>query len=146
MSDERRIPDDPTSRLVEAGRGVAEVPEIMGNRRAALANALVGLKAKYYGKGPTGAKTYIADRNVFVVMEGGLTANEQVLLADDKADQVRSFRLSFQETVGDTAIRAVEEILGRTVLSYHSQIVFDPTYVLEWFVLDEPVQDVSEAN
>lgn len=35
----------------------------------------------------------------------------------------------------DTTVRAVEEILGRKVLTYHSQILFSPDRAIEIFVL-----------
>jgi uncharacterized protein YbcI len=119
--------------LVEAGGG--QMPQQGGSVRTALANAMVGMKKQYYGRGPTAAKAWLLDDYVFVAMEGGLTRNEETLLADGKADLVRSYRLSFQETVGPSVIAAVEEILGRTVLTYHSQIVFDPPRTFEIFVL-----------
>jgi uncharacterized protein YbcI len=107
-----------------------------GSLRAALANAMVGLKKHYYGRGPTAAKAWILDDYVFVALEGGLTRNEETLLADGKQDEVRRFRLSFQETVGATAMNAVAELTGRNVLTYHSQIVFDPARTFEIFVLE----------
>ena len=129
-----------TDDLIEAGEGRADVAARSGSLRAALANAMVGLKAKHYGKGPDKAKAYINDNYVFVVMEGGLTPSEETLIADGKADEVRAFRLSFEETMREIATRAVAEITGRPVLAYHSQIVFDPTRTLEWFVLSEEPQ------
>ena len=48
------------------------------------------------------AKAWILDDYVFVAMEGGLTRNEETLLADGKEDLVRDYRLSFQETVAAT--------------------------------------------
>jgi uncharacterized protein YbcI len=96
---------------------------------------MVGLKKEYYGRGPTAAKAWILDDYVFVAMEGGLTRNEETLLSDGKDDVVRSYRLSFQETMGDTTTQAVAEITGREVLTYHSQIVFRPTRSFEIFVL-----------
>ena len=106
--------------------------------RAALANAMVALKKQYYGRGPTAAKAWLLDDYLFVALEGGLTRNEETLLADGKEDVVRSYRLSFQETVSEAAIGAVERLTGRRVLSYHSQIVFEPTRAFEIFVLDAP--------
>lgn len=102
----------------------------------AVANAMVGMKKQFYGRGPTAAKAWILDNYVFVVMEGGLTRNEETLLRDGKEDVVRSYRLSFQETMGPTTMGAVEELLGRRVLTYHSQVVFDPPRMFEIFVLD----------
>ena len=107
-----------------------------GSVRAALANAMVGMKKQYYGRGPTAAKAWILDDYVFVAMEGGLTRNEETLLEDGKEDVVRGYRLAFQETMGPTTMAAVEEITGRKVLTYHSQIVFGPTRAFEIFVLE----------
>jgi uncharacterized protein YbcI len=121
--------------LVEAGGG--RMPsEPGGSVRTAVANAMVGMKKQFYGRGPTAAKAWILDDYVFVVMEGGLTRNEETLLADGKQDLVRTYRLSFQETIGDTVMQAVSEIVGRRVLTYHSQIVFDPARTFEIFVLE----------
>jgi uncharacterized protein YbcI len=135
MSDEPTATESPGERLVHAGGG--EMPdEPGGSVRAALANAMVGMKKQYYGRGPTAAKAWILDDYVFVAMEGGLTRNEETLLADGKDSLVRDYRLSFQETMAPTTMAAVAEITGRKVLTYHSQIVFDPTRTFEIFVLE----------
>jgi len=107
-----------------------------GSVRTALANAMVGMQKQFYGRGPTAAKAWVLDDYVFVAMEDGLTRNEETLLADGKAELVRSYRLSFQETMGPTVKAAVEELLNRRVLTYHSQIVFDPPRTFEIFVLE----------
>jgi uncharacterized protein YbcI len=135
MSDDPTATESPGERLVHAGGG--KMPdEPGGSVRAALANAMVGMKKQYYGRGPTAAKAWILDDYVFVAMEGGLTRNEETLLADGKHDLVRGYRLSFQETMAPTTMAAVAEITGRTVLTYHSQIVFEPTRTFEIFVLE----------
>ena len=126
--------ENPAEHLVRAGGG--RLPdEPGGSLRSALANAMVGLKKQYYGKGPTGAKAWILDDYVFVAMEGGMTRNEEALIADGKEDLVRSYRLAFQETMGDVTMRAVSELTGREVLTYHSQVVFHPMRAFEIFVL-----------
>ncbi|MEA2288324.1 MAG: hypothetical protein QOD55_321 [Solirubrobacteraceae bacterium] len=119
--------------LARAGAPAAEAGS--GELRAKLANAMVGMKKEYYGRGPTAAKAWLLDDYVFVAMEGGLTRNEETLLAAGKADLVRSYRLSFQEAMAATTMGAVEEITGRRVATYHSQIVFEPTRAFEIFVL-----------
>jgi|SRR3954470_16251187 uncharacterized protein YbcI len=135
MSDDSTATESPGQRLVHAGGG--KMPdEPGGSVRAALANAMVGMKKQYYGRGPTAAKAWILDDYVFVAMEGGLTRNEETLLADGKEDVVRSYRLSFQETMAPTTMAAVTEITGRAVLTYHSQIVFNPTRTFEIFLLE----------
>jgi uncharacterized protein YbcI len=133
---EEHLPQqDSAGELIESAAGRTP-QEAGGSLRTALANAMVGLKKQLYGRGPTAAKAWILDEYVFVVLEGGLTRNEETLLADGKADLVREYRLSFQETVGATATSAVEELVGRRVLTYHSQIVFDPPRTFEIFVLE----------
>jgi uncharacterized protein YbcI len=132
-------PDMPTEQLVRAGDG-SMPDEPGGSVRAALANAMVGMKKQFYGRGPTAAKAWILDDYVMVALEGGLTRNEETLLADGKEDLVRSYRLSFQETMSEVLTQAVSEITGRRVLTYHSQIVVDPTRTFEMFVL-EPEPD-----
>jgi uncharacterized protein YbcI len=109
-----------------------------GNLRLAISNALVGVKKQLYGKGPVKAKTYINDNYVFSVLEGGLTRNEETLIKAGEHRLVREYRLRFQEAVAATIRTAIEEVTGRKVLAYHSQIVFDPDRAFEIFVLDGP--------
>ena len=114
----------------------------LGPMRAAISTQLVALKKEFYGKGPVGAKTYIQDEYVFAVLEGGLTRNEETMLASGEQDLVRVYRLRFQEIMRDRLCNIVEEATGRKVLDYHSQIVFDPPRAFEIFVLDgAPGQD-----
>jgi uncharacterized protein YbcI len=103
---------------------------------AQVANAMVGLKKKFYGRGPEAAKAFINDNYVFCVLDGGLTENEKTLLDAGEHRLVREFRLRFQEVMKEPTTEAVERITGRQVLTYHSQIMFDPTVVIEIFVLD----------
>jgi uncharacterized protein YbcI len=112
--------------------------ESPGSMRAAISNAMVGLKKRYYGKGPEKARTYLNDEYVFCVLEGGLLRHEETLLDAGREADVRSYRLLFQGTMGDTTTGAIEQITGRKVIGYHSQITFEPTRSFEMFVLDAP--------
>lgn len=134
----------PARDLLSAADDEAQEPR--GSLRAAVANAMVGMKKKYYGRGPTAAKAWFLDDYVFVAMEGGLTANEVTLLEDGKADLVRSYRLSFQETMSRTTIGAIEELTGRAVLNYHSQITFEPTRTYEIFLLAPEETDSQDGE
>jgi len=126
-------PLDTAEELIRSADGEAEPSTSV---RTQLANAMTGLKKKYYGKGPTAAKAYLEDDYVFVVMEDGLLRHEETLLERGMDDEVRSHRLTFQSAVGSTACAAVEELVGRKVVGYHSQITFRPTRVFEIFVLE----------
>jgi uncharacterized protein YbcI len=108
-----------------------------GSRLAQVSNALVRAKATYYGRGPTKAKSYLNDNYVFCVMEGGLTTNEETLLRAGEHDLVRSYRLKWEELMAPTLMAEVSDIMGRAVVSYHSQILFDPTRLIEMFVLED---------
>jgi uncharacterized protein YbcI len=130
--------------LTAAGAGAARHPE--GTLRAAIADAMVGMKKKYYGRGPEAAKAWVLDDYVFVAMEGGLNRAEETLVADGKEEDVRRFRLEFQESIAPVATLAIAELVGRKVLTYHSQIVFDPVRTFEMFVLGgEDVTPASES-
>jgi uncharacterized protein YbcI len=121
-----------------------EQPEDRGSMRAAISNAMVRRKAELYGKGPTRAKTFFNDDYVFVVMEGGLTTNEEQLVDAGEEDLVRHYRLRFQEVTGNVLVGDVEEITGRKVVGYHSQITFQPTRVFEIFYLDAPPEPSAD--
>jgi uncharacterized protein YbcI len=107
-----------------------------GALRTALANAMVGLMKDAWGRGPTGAKAWLLDDYVLIVLENSLTRAEETLLDAGKDDLVRTYRLAFQETVRAQAIAAVQDLTGRRVLDYHSQIVFRPPRAFEMFVLE----------
>ena len=52
---------------------------------------------------------------------------------------MRTYRLRFQEAMAGPTTESIERITGRRVLTYHSQIVFDPPNTLSSsFVLDQP--------
>ena len=133
---------------VNAGPNAEYEPEVVesaqrsmdatGNVRLAISNTLVTVKKQLYGKGPVKAKTYLNDNYVFSVLEGGLTRNEETMIEAGQHHLVREYRLRFQEAVSETITAAIEEVTGRKVLAYHSQIVFEPDRAFEIFVLDAP--------
>jgi uncharacterized protein YbcI len=130
---------------LEAAELLEAVPDSVADAppssvKAEVAKAMVGLHKRYYGKGPERARTYMHDEYVFVVMENGLTQNEETLIAAGKEELVRAYRLEFQATMAPTALAAFSEIIGRRVLDYHSQIVFHPPRIFEILVL-EPEDD-----
>ena len=108
-----------------------------GEQAAAISNAIVQIFAECYGRGPTKAKTYLVDNYVFCVLEDILTTVEQTLVSNGKEKLVREVRLTFQEEVADRFTSAVEEIVGRRVVTYHSQVVFHPPMAFEVFVLED---------
>jgi uncharacterized protein YbcI len=114
--------------------------EVSGEELASVSNELVRLLAQHYGKGPTQAKSYICDDWLFCVMKDGITATEQTLLEHGEHDLVRQVRLRFQGLMADAFMGVVEQATGRRVLTYHSQVVFDPDFAIEMFLLASPEQ------
>ena len=135
---DQAVPAAAASRLTDPDWTIGVETERRPGLLADISNAMVGLKKEFYGKGPTKAKTYINDNYVFCVMQGGITRNEETLLAAGQEMLVREYRLRFQEAMADATTEAVERLTGRKVMGYHSQIVFDPEHAFEIFVLDGP--------
>jgi uncharacterized protein YbcI len=111
--------------------------EVTREDLAAVANEIVRLKAQYYGKGPTEAKAYQNDEVLVVSLKGGLTTVERTLLEADEGALVRQVRLRFQETMEQNFVDAVQRLTRRKVRTYMSQVVFDPDYCFEFFVLSD---------
>ena len=121
--------------------GAERSSDPIGTMRAAVSTGIVQAMARLYGRGPTKAKTYFNDAYVFCVLEGGLTPNEERLVAAGEDRLVREYRLRFQEVVAEDLTSVVEEATGRHVVTYHSQVVFDPPRLFEIFMLDAPPGD-----
>lgn len=92
----------------------------------------------FYGRGPTKAKSYLIDDLLFVVMRGGITEAEQTLLDAGKADAVRAFRQHFENVMGERLIGTVEQLTERKVVTYQSQVLFDPHTIIEIFLFEKP--------
>ena len=111
--------------------------EITGEMLAAVSTEMVRLKAHHYGKGPVEAKSYINDDFLFCVMKGGLTRVEETLIGGGDESLVRQVRLRFQELMHTVFCDAVEKITGRVVVTYHSQLLVNPDFIVEIFVLGD---------
>ena len=73
-------------------------------------------------------------------MKGGLTTVERTLLEANDEPLVRHVRLRFQEQMRPRFVEVAERVTGRRVLSHESQILFDPDYIVEIFVLAPPAR------
>lgn len=114
---------------------------LSGAQLAAVARELASMKADSYGKGPTGSKAYLCDDFLFCVLEGGITPVERTLLDHGDEEVVREVRARYQARMAPRYKEAVERISGRAVLTYQSQILFAPDYVVEIFLLSRDAAD-----
>jgi uncharacterized protein YbcI len=110
---------------------------LSGEQLAAITREMVRIKSQHYGRGATEAKSYQCDDFLFCVLKGGMTIVERDLLAHGDEALVRQVRLRLQLNNADTFRDAVERIAGRRVLTYQSQVLFEPDYTVEIFVLGD---------
>jgi len=75
-----------------------------------------------------------------------MTVAERDLLEHGDAGLVRQIRLRVQENNQTNFEGAIERITGRRVLAYQSQVLFDPDYTIEIFVLSGRLHEVSSAT
>ena len=109
----------------------------LGDQLAEVTNGIVRLFREYYGRGPTRAKTYmLEDRYVVTVLRDTMTTVERTLANKGEEDLVRRVRLTFQEAMAASFKGVVEEVLGRRVEAYHSQILVEPDVGFEFFLLE----------
>ncbi len=119
---------------VEATEGRAR----LGDDLAEITNGIVRLFSEYYGRGPTRAKTYMLEnRYVVTVLRDTMTTVERTLAERGEGDMVRRVRLTFQEAMAASFKGVVEEVLGRRVEAYHSQILIEPDVGVEFFMLED---------
>jgi uncharacterized protein YbcI len=115
-----------------------------GEVLATISTQLVQLHSRYYGKGPTKAKTYLVDDTVICLLRGGFTRAERTLINDGQAHAVHQIRRSFHTAMEEQFREVIETATGRNVLAYMSQVHEDPDIAMELFVL-EPEGDEAEA-
>lgn len=107
---------------------------------AAISREMVKALKTYFGRGPTKAKSYLIDDLLFVVMRGGMTEAETTLLEAGEGDSVRAFRQRFENIMSERLIGTVEQLTGRRVVTYQSQVLFDPDTIIEIFVFEKPAE------
>jgi uncharacterized protein YbcI len=112
---------------------------------AQISTSLVQLHSRYYGKGPTKAKTHLVDDTLVSILQGGFTRVERTLLDTGEVDSVYQMRRSFQLAMEKEFRQVVEEAIGRKVIAYMSSIHVDPDLAVEIFVL-EPLGEVEQVE
>lgn len=103
---------------------------------ASVTNAVVRLHRAHYGKGPTRSKSYFLDDILICIMSDVFTTVERTLIDAGEPESVRQTRLAFQEAMGDSFTEAVEEIVGRRVLGFTSQVLVDEDIAIDLFLLE----------
>jgi uncharacterized protein YbcI len=103
---------------------------------AAISAAMVELYATFYDHDRTTATTYINDNIVVCVLEGILSAGEEVPLAHGARGEVIDGRVAFQTATEDEFTSAVQRLTHRRVVAFMSANQSMPGVACELFFLD----------
>ena len=114
-----------------------------GEVLTAISEGLVALLKRFYGRGPTGAKTYYEDDLVVCLLRGGFSRVEQTLLGGGRGSSVIEQRMDFQELMRERFSAVIEDATGRRVIGFMSGNQQSPDLMCELFILapaelDEP--------
>jgi uncharacterized protein YbcI len=113
---------------------------------AQISTEIVRTLKETFGRGPVKAKSYLLDDFLLVVMRGGMTVAEETMLARGHGDLVRQFRQTYQNEMRDVLAAKVEALTGRQVVTYQSQVLFDPHIVMEIFFFSDAGADGDSAG
>jgi uncharacterized protein YbcI len=108
-----------------------------GQLGAAISNATVRAIAHYTGRGPTKARTTVAENSIFVVLEDTLTKGEQTLVNDGEHEAVLTLKKKWQNAMRADLAGTIETLTGRTVIGLMSDNQIDPDLGVEVFILRE---------
>jgi len=110
------------------------------DQRLAIANAITKLHREHHGRGAASARTVIDGDYVVVFLEDIYTTAERTLIDGGRFDAVLESRRAFQLTLAGAMSHAVEEIIGRRVAGFMSQVHENPDVAAEIFLLEREDQ------
>src|SRR5579863_10026780 len=125
---------------------MATDPAAQRNHAQAVSNAMTKMHRESYGRGPNSVRTVVGHDHVICFLEDLYTPVERTLLDGGEMEAVRETRLAFQRVMKKPFVAAIEEITGRTVRAFLSQVTFDPDISVEMFVLEPDHGDPAPAG
>ena len=102
----------------------------------AIGNEITRLHREHYGRGASTTRTIFQRDYVAAFLEDIYTPVERTLIDDGQQEGVKQTRQLFQMAMRERFSEAVEEITGRKVAAFMSQVHFDPDMAVEIFVLE----------
>ena len=115
--------------------GMDERASTHGPRLSEVSNAMVQLHRRFYGRGPTRARTVFGGDIVTTVMSDIFTTVEKTLVERGRGDEVAGVRRAFQDAMRDEFVGAIEQITGRRVIGFASAVDVQAGIATETFVL-----------
>jgi uncharacterized protein YbcI len=116
-----------------------------GKLAASISNAIVGIHRQYFGRGASRARTVMGADYVICFMEDIYTRVERTLIDAGRFPAVQETRSAFQDTMRGKFSAAVEELTGRKVIGFLSQVHVDPDLSVETFIL-EPLAGAVDSS
>ena len=116
-----------------------------GSLLAQISNAMVRIHKEHWGKGPTKARTIYTEDIVLTRLDEIFTQAESTLIRAGREEEVRNMRSAFQRELGHEFVGAVEELTGRKVQAFISEIHASTNMGIELFVL-EPAGPPSDPS
>jgi uncharacterized protein YbcI len=116
-----------------------------GKLAAAISNAIVGIHRQYFGRGASRTRTVMGADYVICFLEDIYTPVERTLIEAGRFPAVQETRGAFQDTMREKFSSSVEELTGRKVVGFLSQVHVDPDLAVETFIL-EPTDGARPAD
>jgi uncharacterized protein YbcI len=107
-----------------------------GKLAAAISNAIVGIFREHYGRGASRVRTVMGADYVITFLEDIYTPVERTLIDAGRFEAVRETRSAFQDTMQERFTSEVEQLVGRKVVGFLSQVHVDPDLAVETFILE----------
>ena len=107
-----------------------------GKLAAGISNAIVGIHRQYFGRGASRARTVMGADYIICFLEDIYTPVERTLIDAGRFPAVQATRSAFQDTMREKFSSAVEELSGRKVVGFLSQVHVDPDLAVETFILE----------
>jgi uncharacterized protein YbcI len=111
-------------------------PSDRGKTLPAVTNGILALHREFYGRGATRGRTIMQEDYLVCFLEDIYTKAEQTLIDAGKHQTVLQARNDFQEAMRTRFSQLVEEITGRRVTAFLSQVGVDPDVGAEIFWLE----------
>jgi uncharacterized protein YbcI len=118
---------EPQLRALQGGRLLSEIT-----------NRIVAMMREHYGRGPIKAKSYVNDNLLVCVLSDGFTPIEKTMADAGEHHRIIELRQEFQRLMRARYSEMVEQLTGRKVLAFLSQVHLDPDITVEMFALDAP--------
>jgi uncharacterized protein YbcI len=110
-------------------------PNDQGKMLLAVTNAIVSLHREHYGRGATRGRTIMQGNYLVCFLEDIYTKAERTLIGGGRLHEVIQARNAFQDTMAGPFRETVEELTGRRVIGFLSQVGTDPDIGVEAFWL-----------